>query len=210
MNPKFKLPLIIAGSVVLIILIGLLGRVLYMHHRISPGMEGLSKLNVGVLYCTHNDNIPTLVGMIKKRLNAKTFEIANASPYPKNEAEFKNRVREEGKDVSKVAVDAPSIDLQKFDFLVIASPVMEDRPCPALQRYIIDNHREFKDIPVSVLVTYKANEVPANTQLFFKRKLYAGIWKPPFVTKSTDMKKLNREFDLWFNLMEFERYELKK
>ena len=83
MDKKIKIALWAAISVILVIFIAFLSRYFYMHHRVNPGMAGLSKFNVGVLYCSHNDEIPTLIDMIKKRIKVKTFEIIPLKPYPK-------------------------------------------------------------------------------------------------------------------------------
>lgn len=209
MDKKIKIALWAAISVILVIFIAFLSRYFYMHHRVNPGMAGLSKFNVGVLYCSHNDEIPTLIDMIKKRIKVKTFEIIPLKPYPKDSAAFKERLHSDNADIGKVTYFDPGIDISKFGYIIVGTSVMEDRPCPALQKYLVDHQKEFEGIPISVLVLYKKGEIPANTVLFLKRKLYAGYWKPPFVTTIKNKKQLNDEFDLWFNEMQFERQELK-
>ena len=197
-------------AIIIIPIILYLGFIIFQNQKISPGIKGLSKYKVGVFYCSYNDEIPSLAEMIKTRLNAKTFQIKPAVPYPKDPQEFKNRIKKDNKDISKVVIDVNKEDLRKYDYIIFGTPVMEDSVCPELKRFIINNQKRIENKPVSVLVLYKKGELPANTLLFFKSKLYNAIWKPGFITEMRSRQQLNYEFDLWFNLMQFKRKELSK
>lgn len=208
MDKKTLIKAIVGAILIPIILF--IGYFIYINQKIAPGMKGISKLNVGVFYCTYNDDIPKFVDMIKKRLNAKTYQIDTATPYPKDIEGFNNRIKEENKNIEKLVLEPYNIDLKKIDYYIFATAIIDDQACPALKKFVIDNQKDFDNKLVSVMVLYKDKEIPANTVLFFKRKFYNAIWKPAFITKMKDMKQLNYEYDLWFNLMEFKRKELMK
>ena len=198
-------------AAILVPLILFIGYLIYSNQKIMPGMKGISKMNVGVFYCTYNnDNIPKFADMIKSRLNAKVYQIDAAVPYPKDPDAFIKRIKEENKAVEKLTLRPYDIDLKKIDYMIFATAVYDDQPCPALKKFVIDNQDLFNNKFVSVMVLHKDKEIPANTVLFFSRKFYKAIWKPAFITKMKDMKQLNYEFDLWFNLMQFKRKELRK
>ena len=75
--------------------------------------------------------------------------------------------------------------------------------------FVITNEDRFDKKPVSMLILYKDNQMPKDTAEFFRYKLYHSIWKPSFVTTVKEKNQLDYEIDLWFNLMEFKREELR-
>lgn len=208
MNQKNLILAIVAA--ILIPLILFVGYLIYANQKVMPGMKGISKMNVGVFYCTYNDDIPKFVDMIRTRLKAKVYQIDAATPYPKDPDAFIKRIKEENQNVENLELEPYDIDLKKFDYMIFATAIYDDQPCPALKKFVLDNQELFNKKFVSVMVLHKDKEIPANTVLFFSRKFYKAIWKPAFITKMKDMQQLNYEFDLWFNLMQFKRKELKK
>ena len=91
----------------------------------------------------------------------------------------------------------------------MGTPILENKPCPVMQKFVLSNQEKFFKKPVSLLILYKQGQIPKETAEFFRYKLYNSIWKPSFVTMEKGKDQLDYEIDLWFNLMEFKREELR-
>ena len=180
----------------------------FMYHKITPGIQGLSNYKVGIFYCTIDDEVPTLVNMAQKRLKAKVYEVRSAVPYPKDADELNERLKEEGRNLDKIIIESVNTDISKYDYIILATSVVNNNACPQLQKFVIDNQRKLANKPISLIILYKKGESFKDTHLFFIHNINA-TWKSNYITEIKDSKKQNYEFDLWLNSMQFKRAEFK-
>lgn len=197
-------------TVVLCVLFGWLGFYLFENQNIKPGVAGLAKRKVGIFYCSYNDDTATVVSMLDNILKTKSIEIKTNEPYPKDTKKFLDRITQENQNLTRVVLEDSNIDLQKYDYMIFATPVINNKPCPAIQRFVLDKYPTIQKKPVSVVILYKDGELPGNTMLFFTRKLALSVWKPPFVTKLKREKTMNYQLNMWLNNMRFKRKELRR
>lgn len=208
MNIK-KLAIIIALGVLFLLLV-FFGFSVFMNKTYKPGIKDLSKKNIGIFYCSYGDDgVKGVVDVIASKLKAEKIEIKPAVAYPQDQTAFIERIKQENFDITNVALDNELIDIRQYKLIILGSPVIEDKPCPVLQRFVIDNQSRFDKKPVSVLVLYKDGQSPRNTVEFFNYKLYGAVVKPSFITTQKDKNQLDYEVNLWFDLMEFKREELR-
>ncbi len=205
-----KKTIITAAGVIAFLLLVFLGYFWYMNKTYKPGIENLSKENIGIFYCSYNnDGVSSIVDTITQKLKADKIEIKPAVPYPTDENAFMTRIKKENEDVSKVVLNNNIIDIRKYKLIILGTPILDNHPCPVMQKFVITNEDRFDKKPVSMLILYKDNQIPKDTAEFFRYKLYHSIWKPSFVTTVKEKNQLDYEIDLWFNLMEFKREELR-
>lgn len=180
----------------------------FMYHKINPGIQGLSNYKVGIFYCTMNDEVPTLVNMAKTRLKTKAYEVRTVVPYPKDAAELNERLKEENGDLDKIILERINTDVAKYEYIIMATPVVNNKPCPQLQKFVFENQSKLENKPISLIILYKNGESFKDTHLFFIHNIRA-TWKSNYITEIKDPKKQNYEFDLWLNSMQFKRAEFK-
>ena len=180
----------------------------FMYHKITPGIQGLSNYKVGIFYCTMNDEVPTLVNMAKTRLKTKAYEVRTVVPYPKDAAELNERLKEENGDLDKIILERINTDVAKYEYIIMATPVVNNKPCPQLQKFVFENQSKLENKPISLIILYKKGESFKDTHLFFIHNIRA-TWKSNYITEIKDPKKQNYEFDLWLNNMQFKRAEFK-
>lgn len=180
----------------------------FMYHKITPGIQGLSNYKVGIFYCTMNDDVPTLVNMAKTRLKTKAYEVRTVVPYPKDAAELNERLKEENGDLDKIILERINTDVAKYEYIIMATPVVNNKPCPQLQKFVFENQSKLENKPISLIILYKKGESFKDTHLFFIHNIRA-TWKSNYITEIKDPKKQNYEFDLWLNNMQFKRAEFK-
>lgn len=207
---EIKKTIITVTGIIVFLLLVFLGYVLFMNATYKPGIDRLSKENIGIFYCSYNnDGVSAIVDQITKKLKADKIEIKSAVAYPTDENAFMDRIKKENEDVSKVVLDNNTIDITKYKLIILGTPILDNHPCPVMQKFIIANGDRFDKKPVSMLILYKQGQIPKDTAEFFRYKLYHSIWKPSFVTMVKGKEQLDYEIDLWFNLMEFKREELR-
>ena len=203
-----KLTIIISGIVGFLLLV-IIGYLIFMNKTYKPGIEALSKKNIGIFYCSYDDQVANIVNIIGGKLKADKIEIKPAVKYPADKAQFTERIKQENANISKVALSNDIIDIRKYKLIIMGTPILENKPCPVMQKFVLSNQERFFKKPVSLLILYKQGQIPKDTAEFFRYKLYNSIWKPSFVTMEKDKDQLDYEIDLWFNLMEFKREELR-
>lgn len=87
----------IIGVIVFFLLVSL-GYVLFMNTTYKPGIDRLSKENIGVFYCSYNnDGVSAIVDQITKKLKADKIEIKSAVAYPTDENAFMDRIKKKMK-----------------------------------------------------------------------------------------------------------------
>lgn len=200
---------IIVGCILFIVL-GYLGYLFFMKHQYSPGIKNLSKHKIALVYCSYNnDDVSELADIIGSKLKVDKIKLEPVKPYSNNNAEFIARIKQENSDLSKVDLLNGSVYVKKYDLFVFATPVIEDKPCPVVQKFVLDHQKDLENKPYTTVVRFNDNQTPKNALLFFSYKLYNSIKKPSFVTKVQDKKQLEYEFNLWFDSMKFSREELR-
>lgn len=206
---KKKLILFITTGILLLFLI-IVGLLIYSHQSYKPGVEKLAKENIGVIYCSYNnDGIKDIVDIINKKLKSDVIELKPAVTYPTNKDEFSKRIDAENADITKVILDNKVIDLRKYKLIVFATPVIRNKPCPVLQKFISENKSRIVNKPVATIVRYEENDDTKETLEYLYYELHEGKQKPNFITFSRDKKQLEYEIGLWFDEMEFERGDLR-
>ncbi len=205
---KKKLAIIISGVVGFLLLVTL-GYFILMNTTYKPGIENLSKKNIGIFYCSYDDQVANMVNIIAGKLKADKIEIKPAAKYPTDKAQFTERIKQENANISKVALGNDIVDIRKYKLIIMGTPILENKPCPVMQKFVLSNQERFFKKPVSLLILYKQGQIPKDTAEFFRYKLYNSIWKPSFVTMEKPKDQLDYEINLWFNLMEFKRDELR-
>jgi len=206
---KTKTFVLLMVLAILFVFLGFVGYKYYGKQLINPGVEGLSKYHIAIIYCSHNDNMKDIVNIIESKLKADVYELKTAVPYPADNEEFQKRIKKENEDVSKVVLDNKLIDINKYGLIVIGTPVIQGKPCPSMQKFLNDNESRLKNKPVASIVKYDENVGARDTMEYLYYKLYEASAKPNLPTYATDKEQLQKEIELWFNEMQFTRDELK-
>ncbi|MBO6181129.1 hypothetical protein J6O86_05525 [bacterium] len=207
---KKKLVLFITIGILFIFLF-IIGFLVYSHQTVKPGVKNLAKEKIGVIYCSYNnDGVKDIVDIISKKIKSEVIELKPAVAYPTNKEEFVKRVDTENADISKVVLDNKIIDLRKYKLVIFATPVLRNKTCPVLQKFIDDNAPRIVNKPVASVVRYEQTDKDIRETLdYLYYRLHDGKQKPNFVTYARDKKQLEYEIGLWFDEMEFERGDLR-
>lgn len=207
---KKKLVLLITTGILLLFLI-IIGFLIYSHQSFKPGAEKLAKEKIGVIYCSYNnDGVKDIVDIISKKIKAEVIELKPAVAYPTNKDEFSKRIDAENADISKVVLDNKVIDLRKYKLVIFATPVLKNKTCPVLHKFIDENAPRIANKPVAAVVRYEQTDKDIRETLdYLYYRLHDGKQKPNFITFSRDKNQLEYEINLWFNEMEFERGDLR-
>lgn len=192
------------------IALGFIGFQIYSKKKFTPGTENLSKKNIALIYCSYNnDGVKQLVYMTSQKIKADVIELKTAVPYPADNVEFIKRINQENEDVSKIALDNNVIDLRKYNLVIFATPVIEKKACPVMQKFLDENKDRLKNKPVTSIVKYKKGEDITGTTKYFYYRFYDAVRKPNFLTFAEDKKQLTHELQLWLDQMEFTHEELR-
>ncbi len=207
---KKKLVLFMTIGILLLFLV-IIGFLIYSHQIYKPGVEKLTKEKIGVIYCSYNnDGVKDIVDIITRTIKAEVIELKPAVAYPTNEDEFSKRIESENADISKVVLDNKVIDLRKYKLIIFATPVLQNKTCPVLHKFIDENAPRIAHKPVAAVVRYEKTDKNIRETLdYLYYRLHGGKQKPNFITYSRDKNQLEYEINLWFNEMEFERGDLR-
>ena len=203
-----KIIWIITGCILFSLLAGC-GYLFFMKHKFAPGIKNLSKQHIGIIYCSYNDSISDIVNIIGEKLQADKIKLEPAIAYSKDSKEFTARVKQENANLDKVILKNDNINVKNYNLLIFWTSFIKDKPCPAIQKFVLDNKDSMIQKPYSMLILYNENENPKNTVQFFVYKLYHSIRKPSFITRMKSKDQLDYEIKLWFDQMQFTREELK-
>ncbi len=192
------------------IFLGFIGLQIYNKKTFTPGTAQLSKMSTSIIYCSYNDDgVKQLVDMTEKKIKAEVIELKSAVPYPTDNAEFIKRIKEENENLSKVVLDNQTIDLKKYKLIIFATPVIEKKPCPVMQKFLEDNNGRLDNRAVSTIVKYKKGTDATGTMKYFFYKFYHSFKKPSFLTFAESKEQLMHELQLWLDQMEFTHDELR-
>ncbi|MDY6310178.1 MAG: hypothetical protein SPL73_04175 [Cyanobacteriota bacterium] len=206
---KNKIMIGIAAAIaVLVIIIGFICFLVHNNKNFIPGIAGLEKKNMAIIYCTQNDAIPQVINAVTKKAKFDVFQVKPAAPYPTDANAFQQRIKQENADLSKVVYETPRIKLRKYHFIAFATPLIDGNVCPVLKKYIKDHKYDFKNKSVSKIILTKPNENPQYANMFFYYELDKSFSKPGMVIDDTSAKNIEFVTNIWLGQMEFRRSEL--
>ena len=190
--------------------LGFIGFQIYMKQEYNPGADNIAKSKVAVIYCSYGEGVKGMVDIIKDKVKADLFELKPAVAYPTDKEKFAERIMNENQDLSSVILDNQDINIRKYKFFIFATPVIQNKACPVIQKLINDNAGRFKNKAVTYLIMYdEKNDNPKETTDFFYYRLHEAKQKTGFMTIKRGEQQLNYEIKLWFDNMKFKREELK-
>ena len=207
---RTKTFILLIGLIIAILVFGLIGFQIYMKQPYTPGVKNLAKSNIAVLYCTYGEGIKDIIDIVGNKVKADVIEIKPAVAYPTNKEDFDKRIKGENEGLSSIILDNQDINIRKYKLIIFATPIIQNKPCPVIQKLIIDNEGRFKNKAVSALVLFNdGTDNTKDTMDFFYYKLHDANQKPNFLTLKRGKEQLNYEIKLWFDQMEFKREELR-
>lgn len=190
--------------------LGFIGFQFYMKQEYTPGAENIAKSKVAVIYCSYGEGLKGMVDIVKNKTNADLFELKSAVAYPTDKEKFAERIKNENNNLSSVILDNQDINIRKYKFFIFATPVIQNKACPVLQKLINDNSSRFKNKATAYFVLYDdKKDNPKETTDFFYYRLYESRQKPGFMTLKRGQQQLNYEIKLWLDNMSFKREELR-
>lgn len=208
MRTKTLIILIVVSFIFFIL--GIVGFMIYGKLTYQPGVKGLSKKNIGIIYCSYNNySMKDMVDIVAKKLKADVIELKSAAPYPTDEKDFLKRIDNENNDLSKVVLSNGVVDVKKYKLIVFGTPIIQKQPCPAIKKFIQDNHSRLDNKPTSVMVKFKNGEEARQAMEYLYYKLNNTSQKPNILTSTNEKRILDREMQIWFDEMEFTREELR-
>jgi len=193
-----------------VFVLGFIGFQFFLKQNYKPGVDGIAKVNTAILYCSYGEGVKNMVDVIANKIKSDVIEIKPAVPYPADKAALYDRIKKENEGLSAIVLDNIDINIRKYKLLIFATPIIQDKPCPVIQKLINDNEARFKNKAVSTLVMYdEAKDTPKATMDFFYYRLHEARQKPSYLTLSKGKEQLEYEIKLWFDEMEFKREELR-
>ena len=195
---------------IVLFVLGFIGFQIFMKQNYNPGTKGIAKSKVAIIYCSYGEGVKNMVDVISNKVNAEIIELKPAVSYPANKEEFAERIKKENENIAAIVLDNQDINIRKYKFIIFATPVLQNMPCPVMQKLINDNASRFKNKAVSNLVMYdEKKDNPKGTTDFFYYRFHEARQKPGFLTLNKGKEQLEYEIKRWFDEMEFKREELK-
>lgn len=178
----------------------------YMSSSVKLSFDEMKNKKSLVVYYSRNDNIERIAYTIRGLTNADIYKLEPYKPYPKDEKDYIERLKNEkrSKNLVDLKLDVPKIN--DYEVVYVGTPIVLYSSAPVVKSFLKQNDFSNKIVmPFSSFGTKKVPKGLYNLKNYVPNSYYKNI----LLIKQGDENSISQEVKYWISNVKLNRWEKK-